>query len=318
VNELPILDVGPFLRGEPGALDTLAPQLRDACEQLGFYFIVNHGISPALIDEAFDETARFHALPEEEKLKIRQGEHYVGYVPPGGIRINTGDGFDNAKNKADLQSALHVGRDFAPDHPLVQAGVRYYVPQPWPENLPGFKEKVKEYFRAVETLGRRLLPVYAASVEAPLDYFDRAFVDPLDYLRLIYYPATPNSEDQFGLGAHTDSGFLTFLPQTKVPGLEIMLPDGRWVAQPTVPGAFLVNAGQILKRWTNNRFRATPHRVISPKSGEARYSIPFFFNPHRDALIETVPACTSTDRPAIAPIHYWEHLDQYLANTYRN
>src|SRR3546814_3811869 len=116
--------------------------------------IFNHGISPALIDEAFDETARFHALPEEEKLKIRQGEHYVGYVPPGGIRINTGDGFDNAKNKADLQSALHVGRDFAPDHPLVQAGVRYYVPQPWPENLPGFKEKVKEYFRAVETLGR--------------------------------------------------------------------------------------------------------------------------------------------------------------------
>src|SRR3546814_2276483 len=115
--------------------------------------------------DLFDETARFHALPEEEKLKIRQGEHYVGYVPPGGIRINTGDGFDNAKNKADLQSALHVGRDFAPDHPLVQAGVRYYVPQPWPENLPGFKEKVKEYFRAVETLGRRLLPVYAARSE---------------------------------------------------------------------------------------------------------------------------------------------------------
>jgi isopenicillin N synthase-like dioxygenase len=97
-----------------------------------------------------------------------------------------------------------------------------------------------------------------------------------------------------------------------------MMPDGEWVPQPIVPGAFLVNAGQILKRWTNNRFRATPHRVMSPTAGVPRYSIPFFFNPGREANIDPVPACIDAEHPrAHEPIKYWQHIDQYLANAYR-
>jgi len=316
---LPILDVGPFLRNEPGSSDKLAAAMREACEGVGFYFIVNHGVAQNLIDRTFDEAARFHSLPLESKLRVRQGEHYVGYVAPKQIRIDVGDGFDNKKNKTDLQAAYHVGRDYAPDHPLAKANVRYYVPQPWPEGLDGFRENIKEYFDAMEGLGRRLLPVYAAALGAPLNQFDEAFEAPLDYIRLIHYPKVEQvSEDQFGLGAHSDAGFLTFLPQTKVPGLEIMMPDGRWIAQPAVPGAYLVNAGQTLKRWSNNRFRSTPHRVVSPTGTEDRYSIPFFFNPSYRARVEVIKSCVDSEHPAAyPPISYGEFVIEYLANTYR-
>ncbi|MBI1198678.1 MAG: isopenicillin N synthase family oxygenase [Phenylobacterium sp.] len=313
MSELPILDLGPYLRNEPGALEKLSGELYEAATKVGFYFIINHGVSQELIDRTFAESARFHALPEEEKLKIKQSEHYVGYVPRNGMRIDTGDGFNNSKNRADVQSAYHVGRDYSPDHPLAKAGVRYYVPQPWPENLPGFKENVQEYFKACESLGNRLLKIYAAALDVPEDYFDEAFKDPLDYLRMVHYPRTDKlSSDQFGLGAHTDAGFMTFLPQTKVPGLEIMLADGRWIPQPTIPGAYLVNAGQALKRWTNDRFRATPHRVISPTGVEDRHSLAFFYNPGVNAHIECI-----TEKPKHEPMKYGDHMAQYMANTYR-
>jgi len=316
---LPILDVGPFLRGEPGSLNALAQEMRAACEGVGFYFLVNHGVAQQAIDQTFHEAQRFHALAMDEKRRVLQGDHYVGYVAPSQIRIDVGDGFDNKTNKADVQAAYHVGRDYSPEHPLSKQGVRYYVPQPWPHGIDGFKENISSYFTQMETLGRRLLPVYAAALDAPLDTFDAAFEAPLDYLRLIHYPKVERlSEDQFGLGAHTDAGFLTFLPQTKVPGLEIMMPDGRWIAQPIVPGAYLVNAGQTLKRWSNNRFRSTPHRVISPTGAEDRYSIPFFFNPGYFARIEVISSCVDDQHPpAYPPITYGEHLVEYLANTYR-
>src|SRR5690606_9566016 len=140
----------------------------------------------------------------------------------------------------------------------------------------------------------------------------------LDYIRMIHYPATDyTAEDQFGLGAHMDGGFLTFLPQTKVPGLEIQTQEGTWIPQPVVPGAFLVNAGQILRRWTNDRFRATPHRVVSPTGGQDRYSVPFFFNPAADALVEVPASCVTADNPLKhQPIRYADHLAQYLSKTY--
>lgn len=320
MSELPVIDIGPYLEGREAALEPLARELRAACEDVGFYHIVNHGIPQSLIDNAFTQAARFHALPMAEKMRIRQGEHYAGYCPPAGIKVDAGDGFDNSANAEDAQAAYHVSRDWSPDHPLVRAGVRHHIPQPWPDaaRIPGFREAVQEYFFALENLARRLLPVHAVSLGVQPDYFDDAFVDATNYLRLIYYPPVRERRpDQFGLGAHTDSGFLTFLPQTPVAGLEILMPDGRWHAQSIVPGAFLVNLGQTFKRWTNDRFRATPHRVLSPLGEVPRYSIPFFFAPGYNGRIETVPTCIDADHPArYDAILYRDHLDEYLANTY--
>lgn len=318
MSKLPILDVGPYLAGDDGARTELADQLRAACEEVGFYFLINHGISQDLIDTTFEEARRFHALPTETKMLWKQDEHYVGYLPPGGIRINAGGGFDNKANKPDAHESFHVNSDFPPDHPFVKAKRRYYVPQPWPDerDLPGFRANVSAYYDATAGLGRALLPVYATALGAEKNYFDGKFEDALAWLRLIHYPTVERyEENQFGLGAHTDSGFLTFLPQTEVPGLEVQLPDGEWVRQPVVPGAMLVNAGQILKRWSNDRFRATPHRVISPQGNVDRYSIPMFFNPAADAMVECLTGGEAA--PRHETITYLEHLDWYLANTYK-
>ena len=314
---IPVLDVGPYLAGATDARERLAGLLREACESVGFYYLVNHGVSQDLIDLAFEEARRFHALPEAVKLAVRQGEHYVGYVPPGGIRINAGGGFDNKANRADLHVAYHINLDFPRDHPAVRAGRRFHIPQPWPDGLPGFRENIMAYYRATFDLGQKLLPVYATALGAPADHFKQSFVDPLAWLRLIYYPrVAERAANQFGVGAHSDGGFLTLLPQTEVPGLEIRMPDGEWSAPPPLPGAYIVNAGQILRRWSNDRFVATPHRVISPLGNVDRYSVPMFFNPAADAFIECL--LREPGEAARYPsTTYGEHLDWYLAQTYK-
>ncbi|MBM3560475.1 MAG: isopenicillin N synthase family oxygenase, partial [Alphaproteobacteria bacterium] len=308
---------GPYLAGAPGAREALAGELREACESVGFYYLVNHGVPQSLIDMAFEEARRFHALPDATKMRVRQGEHYVGYVPPGGVRINAGGGFDHAANKVDLHEAYHINLDFPVDHPGVRPGRRFHVPQPWPDGLAGFRENIMTYHRATFDLGQKLLAVYATALGAAPDHFAASFVDPLAWLRLIHYPKVERREkNQFGVGAHSDGGFLTLLPQTEVPGLEICMPDGTWSAPPPLPGAYIVNARQILRRWSNDRFVATLHRVISPLGNVDRYSVPMFFNPAADARIECL--LREPGEAARYPsTTYGDHLNWYLAQTYK-
>ncbi|MBO6783006.1 MAG: isopenicillin N synthase family oxygenase [Alphaproteobacteria bacterium] len=323
MSKLPVLDIAPYLAGEDGARERLADELRRACEEVGFYFMVNHGIPQDMIDMAFEESARFHALPLEIKQRLKQGEDYVGYVGHGGSRVNVDDGrgddFANRKNKADLHAAYHVNQDFPPDHPRVKAGERFYIPQPWPaeSDLPGFRDNIQAYYRAIYGLGQKLLPVYATALGVPTDYFDPHFDDALAWLRLIHYPRVDDYvEDQLGVGAHTDAGFLTFLPQTEVAGLEVQLPGGEWIGTPRVEGAYIINAGQMLRRWSNDRWLASPHRVISPNGNVDRHSIPLFFNPGAQAMIECIPG-PDGEAPKHAPISYNDFLDWYIANTYK-
>ncbi len=314
---IPVLDLGSYLEGQRGARERLASELDAACSGVGFYYLVNHGIPPDYFDMIFAEARRFHALSEATRLKIRQGQHYVGYVAPGGQRINNSSGsFDNRANRPDLVHSYHVNLDFPADHPKVQAGRRYYVQQPWPEDLPGFRENVMTYFRAVFALGQKLRPVYATALGAAPDYFAPSFVDALSYLRLSHYPPiAERAANQFGLGAHTDTGFLTLLPQSSVPGLEIQMPDGQWAPPTPMPGAFIVNAGQTLRRWSNDRFRATPHRALSPLGNVDRYAAPMFFSPSYDAIVVCI-----TREPGEAAHHpsfkFGDHFDQQIASSY--
>ncbi|MBT3398671.1 MAG: isopenicillin N synthase family oxygenase [Rhodospirillaceae bacterium] len=325
MTTLPVLDIGPYLAGEGGARARLADELRDACENTGFYFMINHGIPQELIDLAFNEAGRFHALPLETKQRLKQSQHYVGYVGHGGTRVavddeaERGEEFANRKNRPDLHAAYHINSDFPANHARCTAGERFYIPQPWPDedDLPGFRENIQTYYAAVYGLGRKLLPVYATALGVPTDYFDPHFEDALAWLRMIHYPRVEHRvENQLGVGAHTDAGFLTFLPQTEVAGLEVQLPSGEWITAPKVPGSYVINAGQMLRRWSNDRWLASPHRVISPDGDRDRYSIPLFFNPGAQATITCIPGA---DGEAIThePISYNNFLDWYLANAYK-
>jgi isopenicillin N synthase-like dioxygenase len=159
---------------------------------------------------------------------------------------------------------------------------------------------VLAYFEALEALAHRMLPIYATALDLPADWFDPAFARDRSTLRLAHYPPAPVLADQFGSAPHSDGGFMTLLAQAQVPGLEVWSRSGRWIEAPAIDGALLVNSGDLLAYWTNDRFLSTPHRVIN-RSGTDRYSIPFFFNPDLDARIECVPTCVDAAHPAKYP-----------------
>jgi len=294
-EEIPVLDLAPYLAGEPGALERLGAELRRAFEEIGFYFIVGHGVPQSLVDAAFAEAKRFHDQPEEDKLAIRVDENLVGYLPIRGS--TTRHSQINPDNKPNVNEAFFARRDVDKDHPDLVAGKTFRAVNKWPANLPGFRETVVAYQAAMEKLGKSLLPVYAVALDLPPDYFDAAFADPMYTLRMSHYPQHDAPvENEFGLAPHTDTSFMTMLAQNAVPGLSIRLPTGRWIDAPAIDGAFLVNGGDLLRRWTNDRFLATPHRVVN-RSGKERYAIPFFFDCSAEAVMECLPTCREPGQP---------------------
>ncbi len=309
-EEIPVIDLGPYLAGVPGAREKAAAELRHAFEDVGFYFIVNHGVPQSLVDAAFAAAAGFHAQPLEEKLKLKINSHNIGYLPVRGSvtrhsKINEG-------NKPNLNEAFFAKRDIPADHPDVVAGLPFRGANQWPENLPGFRETVLQYQAALEKLALSMVPLYALALDLPADGLDDKFRDPMYTLRMSHYPKVEVvEENEFGLAPHTDTSFMTLLAQNKVPGLSIRLPNGKWVDAPALEGSFLVNGGDMLRRWTNERFLATPHRVIN-RSGQERYAIPFFFDCNYRAVMECLPTCTGPGNPPkYEPMAYPEYMVWY-------
>src|SRR6266850_6879924 len=285
---IPIIDLGQYMAGAPGATDATAAELCAALEGIGFFIVVNHGVSRDLIGRAFTEARRFHAQPYEAKVALRMNEHNNGYMAMGRYAVWTSE--VNTNDKPDLNEAFFIKRERSPDDPLRRSGRRFVGANRWPDDLPGFRETVLAYTDAVDALGLRLLPVCAVALDLAPDYFDRAFAESQFSFRLSHYPPVAAEPNQFGIAPHTDANFLTFLAQTEVPGLQLRMPDGGWVDVPYVPGSFAVNSGDMLQRWTNGRFKSTPHRALPPV-GRPRYAIPYFMGPHLDTEIACLPSC---------------------------
>jgi isopenicillin N synthase-like dioxygenase len=303
---IPVLDLGPFFAGMPGALEVAATTLRDALEAIGFFIIINHGVAPELIDRTFAEARRFHDQPMDAKMALRMNEHNNGYMALGKYAVWTSD--VNANDKPDLNEAFFVKRERRPDDPLLQSGRRFVGPNQWPDNLPGFRTTVLDYIETVDTLARRMMPACAVALDLPPDYFDTAFAESQFSFRLSHYPPVQAEVNQFGIAPHTDANFLTFLAQTDVPGLQVRMPSGDWQDVPYIPGSFAVNAGDMMFRWTNGRFKSTPHRALPPV-GKHRYAIPFFLGPQIDTVIACLSTCQGTDNPPkFPPITYEQYL----------
>ena len=311
---IPIIDVGPYLSGASGALEAAAVELRDALERIGFFVIVNHGVPEALIARTFAEARRFHDRPIDWKMALRMNEHNNGYMAMSRYAVWTSE--VNANTKPDLNEAFFVKRERTADDPLVVAGRRFAGPNRWPADLPGFRETVLAYTNAVDALGRRLLPVCAVALNMPADHFNAAFAESQFSFRLSHYPPVAAEANQFGIAPHTDANFMTFLAQTEVPGLQVRMPSGEWLDVPYVPGSFAVNAGDMMARWTNGRFKSTPHRALPPL-GCHRYAIPYFLGPHLDTVIECLPTCQRLDTaPKFPPITYSDYLHWWYDTNY--
>jgi isopenicillin N synthase-like dioxygenase len=306
---IPVIDLGPYLAGRLGARKAAAAELRQALEDIGFFIFINHGVPQSLIDQTFAEAKRFHDQPLDVKMALRMNEHNNGYMAMGKYAVWTSD--VNANDKPDLNEAFFVKRERRPDDPLLRSGRRFVGPNCWPDNLPGFRETVLDYIEAVDALARRVMPICAVALDLSPDYFGKAFAESQFSFRLSHYPPVQAEANQFGIAPHTDANFLTFLAQTDVPGLQVRMSSGDWLDVPYIPGSYAVNSGDMMYRWTNGRFKSTPHRALPPV-GRHRYAIPFFLGPHIDTMIACLPTCQGPDDPPKYPpmtyeqyLHWW-------------
>jgi isopenicillin N synthase-like dioxygenase len=314
-QELPVLDLGNYLRGNDADLDLLAGQLRAAAEEYGFFFIKNHGIPATLINNVFAENERFHNQSMEAKNAIAIDDNQRGYIRPKATLLKHST--YNKNTTFDSNETTVFATEYWSDNPHRQAGKRFYGENQWPENLPGFKEVVGEYMTLMTELGKATLPIWARALGLEQNFFAPYFESNHTYFRMSHYPPDPNlAENSFGLGPHADTGFLTLLPQAAIDGLEILDIDGEWFRPPRMDDCILVNTGQFLERWSNEKFRASPHRVIPPKSVH-RYSIALFVNTSLDSVCECLPTCHDLYNPPKYPTEsYWDFYNWYMVNTY--
>jgi isopenicillin N synthase-like dioxygenase len=297
---IPVIDFEPASGNGPEGREAVARQVRRASEEVGFFYLAGHGVPPAVVDAAFDASREFHAMPLEEKLPLRINENNIGY-----LGVNQSIQGASTVHKAtcpNYNESFFISHDRGADHPDVLAGTPLRGRNQWPSGHDRMRAAMVRYFGMLNALGGRMLPVLARALDMPADWFPPFFANEAHVnLRFLHYPPQDVDDDeQFGQGPHTDNSFITMLARTEVPGLAVRLPDGEWLAPPVIEGTFLVNLGNMMKRWSNDRFLSTPHAVLND-SGIDRYSIAFFYSPNPDSVIECLPSCTGPDNPPRYP-----------------
>jgi len=283
LETLPILDLS-LLDAGPESAAKFRDQLRAATHDLGFFYLIGTGVSPELEAEMFAAAEAFFDLPEEQKLEIENinSPHFRGYTRLGGERT---------LGQVDWREQI----DISPEEEAVPASqlanhpdfVRLRGPNQWPSALPSLRPVVHKWEERLTEVSRKLLRSWAVSLGEDETYFDDNFGDPFTLLKIIKYPGTDRTQQ--GVGSHKDAGVLTLLKlQDASTGLQVLRKDGEWIDAPPVPGAFVVNIGEMLEYATQGYLRATTHRVIAPKTSSSRISIPFFFNPALDARLPLI------------------------------
>ena len=303
-DEIPILDAQSMVSNNDISL--LAKSVREACQNMGFFYVKNHGISQTIIDDAFEASKKFFSEPIESKMSVSKNKFHRGYLPIGTTRY--------PGKAADLKDSFDIGIELPLSHPDVVAGLPLHGPNQWP-NINGFREAAELYFASVKQFGFGLLRVFAKSLELEESFFINYYQNPTVLMRLLHYPPQEQAQEpgSFGAYPHTDYGVITVLAQDPSGGLELQKKDGSWIAAPYVPGTFVINIGDLMAHWTNGLYKSNKHQVVN-RTGKERFSIPFFFNPDHRAVVECIPTCNQLDNPdAYPPVMAGE----YIANKIR-
>jgi len=300
-----------------------ARQIDEACGNVGFFQIVGHRVDPAIDRRAWDLARQFFALPLDAKLAVA--------IPPGAAygygrfeveRLAASLGHDTPP---DLKETFSIGPFEIPDSAIDDPTATFvYSTNPWPAALPEMERAFGEHYRALAELAARVMSLMATALALPDDYFEPAIDHHTSALRALHYPDLTNHELQPGqlrAGAHTDYGTLTLLRQDDaLGGLEVRDRDGVWHAVEPLTGAYVVNVGDALERWTNDRWRSTLHRVVVPPTDAGRdcerFSVAFFHNANWDAVIECLPGCADEQHPArYVPVSAGKHLMDKFRST---
>ncbi len=316
VNEdLPVIDISHL--GEVGTRphDEAVAAIGAACREIGFFYVIGHGIPEGTLAEMFKACRLFFDQGAETKsdLSIEKSGHNRGYVAYQGEQLE-------ASRPGDLKEAFNIGLELASDDPELLAGIPFRGPNQWPANLPGWRAQMLDYYSQMLALADRLHRAFASDLGATEGFFVPYMERPLAVLRLLHYLpiAAPDTADgkAIGAGTHSDYGMLTLLLQDDVSGLQVRKRDGTWIDAPVVPNAFICNIGDMLMRWSNDIYVSTPHRVINDTARD-RYSIAMFCDPAPDAPVTCLPSCCSkTNPPKYAPTTSGDYLTGRLNATY--
>lgn len=300
VDKVPIIDLQPWYDGTEVGRQTVVGELRFACEKVGFFLIRNHGLPDELISSMFDATKRYFDQPRSEKTKIPMSKDYPYGYESKEVLVRSEDG-ENTSGKAppaaDMKETFTVC--LGPEenvHPTMPSCR-------WPEAPDNFKPVLTAYYRACEHVLNELLKAAALALDMPEDFFEDKVDRHIAALRTLNYPDTrssPPCPGQFRASPHTDYGTFTLLTAGANPdGLQVMKKGGDWLDVVIPPDCLTVNVGDMLCRWTNDRWRSTRHRVVVKEGelGNRRQSVAFFHNPNPDAMVQTLPSCVSDSQP---------------------
>ncbi|MEU1041343.1 isopenicillin N synthase family dioxygenase [Streptomyces sp. NPDC005551] len=293
-QQLPIIDLSAAGRG-PQARALLHAQLHSAAHDVGFFQLVGHGVPEAETSALLGAMRRFFALPEADRLALDNvnSPHFRGYT-------RTGD--ERTGGSRDWRDQLDIGPERPARIPGPDEPAYWWLqgPNQWPAALPELRTAALAWIDRLSSVAARLLRELLTAIGAPGDFYETAFGERAHpQLKLVRYPGSAGDGAGQGVGAHKDYGFLTLLLQDEVGGLQVQRADGLFHDVPPVPGAFVVNLGELLEVATNGYLLATSHRVVSPPGATERFSVPFFYNPRLDARVEPLPFPRASAAPGV-------------------
>ena len=309
--QIPVIDLAAALSGDRAARLRTGQEIDRTCTEIGFFTITGHGVPPAVRSALSTKAHAFFALPMEEKRRAMPADIKVprGYKPIGYEAL----GYGNANmTPPDLKEYYHFGRETWPDEPYFTSpeGRRYFIQNLWPADPPGFGAAAARYYAEMERLVGELMRLSALGLRLDEHFFDDKIDKHITAMRLNFYPEVrePPEPGQLRGGEHTDYGLLTILNGEAVPGgLQIRPRDGGWIDVETAPDQFVINIGDLLMRWTNDRWVSNVHRVVTPpasSAGSKRLSIAFFHHPNYDARIECIAPPGKAKYPPVGSGEY--------------
>jgi isopenicillin N synthase-like dioxygenase len=320
MTAVPVIDLAPARSGGRAERERVAHAIDAACREIGFFAITGHGVPERLVDDLRRTAHEFFALPLAEKLAAR---HPIagtnrGYHPVGGEALSRAN---DAAAPPDLKEFFHVGPVDVTASPYYTSaeGRLHFLPNIWPARPAEFEQAASVYYRTMSQLVVDLMRLAALALDVDETFFDDKVDRSIGTMRLNYYPAqaVPPVPGQLRASAHTDYGGFTILSGEDVPGgLQVLTRRSEWIDVHTTPASFVVNIGDLLMRWTNDRWLSNVHRVVNPPAGDGptrpRLSIAFFNHPNYDALIECLPSQGAAKHP---PVRSGEYRDQKYAKT---
>ena len=296
ITALPVLDLS-LLEGTVAQRQGFFEELRNAARDVGFFYLTGHGIDSELLSQVQQHSRQFFALPDADKAAVGMinSPHFRGYNRAAS---------EITRGKPDLREQFDLGaeREVLPTDPNSPFWARLQGPNQWPEALPELKPLLLEWQQAMTAMSLRLLRAFAQALSLPEHAFDQLYGDtPNEHIKLIRYPGQAADASNQGVGAHKDSGFLSFLLQDQQAGLQVEVEEGRWIDALPRANTLVVNIGELLELATNGYLRATVHRVVSPAQGSERLSIAFFLGARLDAVVPLYPLPAALLREARGP-----------------